>query len=193
MFVVIAKCAHDNLVESVLALQTHMKVFVSAMIKQQGARAVWDDITPVGTVGRAYWCFSQFEVFRAVDVGDDEEPVPRCIMLQVIFDARFAGRHQPRLCIRCGCINKMAFAGLVIMGTDHDVATALNRTHTHEEAGVCLFINTDILCRVFPQSVAEHFAGAMVLINPHIKEGSVVERPGCATTCVRDSVCKIGP
>ena len=114
-------------------------------------------------------------------------------MLQIIFNPGFARGHQHRLRVWHGRIDKVAFAGLVVMGADHDIAPALHGPHAHKEARVRFFIDTNVLCRVFPQPMAEHFAGAVVLINPHIKEGGIVERPGCTAACVWDSVCKVPP
>ena len=131
--------SYDNAWQAILALQPNEMVPEYADARYHAPRLIRQDIAPVFAGRCGNRGFDDLEVFAAIRIGANENPV--FVRLDVIPDTCFARRHESRLRRGFRQIDQIGFRRVMVREMDDRVAARAAAPDTHEPARILLFEN----------------------------------------------------
>ena len=148
-----------------------------------------DEVDPVLASRRRDRRLRDPEVLGAAGVGEDDQPV--AVVRDVVLGHRVALRDQDRRGVGPRRVDEPHLARHVVVGVDHHEPARLGERDVHEEPGVRLFVDEGVVRGVGAHPVAQHLAGAVVVVEQGVEERLVVRRPDESTRAALDGVAEL--
>ena len=193
MFRPIGERRDDDARQAVLALQAGHEVLEHGDVEDQAAGGVGHEFAPVCRGGSCEKRLADLEVFGALAVGHDDQPV--AVGGHGVFDAVFvaglASSDEDRRARGVGRIDEMHLARLVVVDHDLDEAVGLGPADGDKEASVGFLVDLDVCVERCAERVAPDRLRAVVFIEADVEQRAAIGGPNDAAARVGDGIGKV--
>ena len=191
MLLVAGEIADDDRGQRIGALQTGHVSGIKLEIEDVDARAMRDQIAPVGTFGRSKRRRHDLEVDRAVGIAEDVQLI--AAVGERVLHTLFTRRDQARRRVGVFEIDQPLLGRLMVAAGDHAEAAARAFVQMGEPAGILLLINQDVIGLLRAQAMPPDLHRPVVVVELDVEEASGVRTPHHAAVGFLDDIVEVGP
>ena len=183
--------ADDDRGQRVGALQPDHVAGIELDIEHIDALAVWNQVAPIGALGRGERRADDLEVDGAIRIGENEQFITA--IGERILHALFARGDEARGRFGMLEIDQPLLGGFMVTSGDHAEAAGRTLMQMGEPAGILLFIDKRIVSLFRAKPMPPHLHRTVVVVELDIEEAVAVLAPDDPAVGLFDQVVTIRP